>query len=223
MGKFVTDACLDTMRRLNDNIPPETLPQQAELEAIADAIGEIGKRKTMADYGLEAIINGYLSGTMTPIANALSIAIQNLLRPTTYALGALTDSVRLTKGDRSIRDAYAMLTAAFEGFGADVHYLRQGWLRGYPIDIPGTLKEIASGTQRTVAEVRQSIADAYARQTALSEGLQEGTEDFDARFANLRTSKLTDEQVSQYIHEGYDYIRKAIPGKVVRLFVFLQN
>jgi hypothetical protein len=147
MGKFATDACLDTMRRLNDNIPPETLPRQAELEAIAEAIGEIGERKRIADYGLEFVINGYLSGTMTPIANALSIAIQNLLRPTTYALGALTDSVRLTnrkrlKSDRSIRDAYAMLTAAFEGFGADVQYFRQGWLRGYPIDIPKQSKRL---------------------------------------------------------------------------------
>jgi hypothetical protein len=213
MGKFATDACLDTMRRLNDNIPPETLPRQAELEAIAQAIGEIGERKRIADYGLEFVINGYLSGTMTPIANALSIAIQNLLRPTTYALGALTDSVRLTKGDRSIRDAYAMLTAAFEGFGADVQYFRQGWLRGYPIDIPGTLQEIASGTQRTVKEVRQSIADAYARQTALNEGLQEGTDDFAIRFDGLRKIEPTKEQIAQYVHEGYDYIRKAIPGK----------
>lgn len=213
MGKFATDACLDTMRRLNDSIPPETLPRQAELEAIAEAVGEIGQRKRIADYGLEFVINGYLSGTMTPIANALSIAIQNLLRPTTYALGALTDSVRLTKGDRSIRDAYAMLTAAFEGFGADVQYFRQGWLRGYPIDIPETIKEIASGTQRTVKQVRQSIADAYARQTALNEGLQEGTEEFALRFDSVRNLKLTDEQVSQYVHEGYDYIRKAIPGK----------
>ena len=212
MGKVATDACLDTMKRMANTVPDETLSARAEREALADAIGEISKRKTIADYGLEFVINGYLSGTMTPIANALSIAVQNVLRPTVYAIGALTDATKITKGDRSLRDAYAMLQAATEGFVADLHYFRTGWLRGYPIDVPGTVREIAGATQRTVKEVEQSIVDAYARRAALEEGLQEGTEAFVARFNGLRTRRPTNEEISQYVHEGYDYIRKTIPG-----------
>jgi hypothetical protein len=213
MGKVAKDACLDTMKRVANLAPDETLSARAEREALADAIGEINKRKTIADYGLEAVINGYLSGTMTPIANALSIGVQNLLRPTVYAIGALTDATKITKGDRSLRDAYAMLQAATEGVVADLHYFRTGWLRGYPIDVPGTVREIAGSTGRTVREVEQSIVDAYSRRAALEEGLQEGTDAYVARFEALRQRRPSDEEISQYVHEGYDYIRKSIPGK----------
>jgi len=220
MAKVTTDACLDTMRRMADTVPDETLDQRAEREALSDAIGEISRRKTFADYGLEAVINGYLSGTMTPIANALSIGVQNMLRPTVYALGSLTDMIGVTKGNRELRDAYAMLQAAVEGFGADMHYFRTGWLRGYPIDVPGTIREIAGSTNRSIPEVEQSIVDAYARRSALEEGLEEGSEAFATRFEALRQRKPTQEEIGQYVHEGYDYIRKSIPGKggeVVRI------
>lgn len=213
MAKVMTPDCIDTAKRLANGAPANTLSREAEALALADAIGEIGKRKTIADYVLEGVINGYLSGTMTPIANALSIGVQNLLRPTVYAIGALTDATKLTKGNRTIGEAYAMLQAATEGFVADLHYFRTGWMRGYPIDVNATVKEIAAGTGRTVPEVKTSISQAYARQSALQEGLTEGTDAFNARVEALSEFEPTPEQISQYVHEGYDYVRKAIPGK----------
>jgi hypothetical protein len=217
MAKVATDACLDTMKRLANTVPDETLPAKAEREALADAIGEINKRKTIADYGLEAVINGYLSGTMTPIANALSIGVQNLLRPTVYAIGALTDATKITKGDRSMRDAYAMLQAATEGFVADLHYFRTGWLRGYPIDVPGTVREIAGATDRTVKEVKQSIGEAFARRKALEDKVDPNSEEFARRIQQARDDAAKwdneDPRIGEYVHEGYDYIRKTIPGK----------
>jgi hypothetical protein len=72
----MSKACMETAKRLAQVSPENTLSRDAEALALADAIGEIGKRKTIADYGLEAVINGYLSGTMTPIANALSISVR---------------------------------------------------------------------------------------------------------------------------------------------------
>ena len=216
----MSKACIETAKRLAKPTPEGTLARDAEALALADAIGEIGKRKTIADYGLEAVINGYLSGTMTPIANALSIAVQNVLRPTVYAVGALTDATKITKGDRTLSEAYAMLQAATEGFVADLHYFRTGWTRGYPIDVKATVKEIAVGTGRTEAEVKGSIAQAFARRSALDEGLQEGTEAFAKRVDDLSEFEPTPEQINAYVHEGYDYVRKAIPGKggeVVRI------
>ncbi len=216
MGKFAKDACLDTMKRVANTVPDETLSARAEREALADAIGEINKRKTIADYGLEFVINGYLSGTMTPIANALSIAVQNVLRPTVYAIGALTDATKITEGDRSLRDAYAMLQAATEGFVADLHYFRTGWLRGYPIDVPGTVREIAGATQRTVTEVKKSIGEAFARRAALEDKVDPNSEEFARRIKQAREDavnwKNDDPRISEYVHEGYDYIRKTIPG-----------
>jgi len=205
--------CVETAKRLANGVPANTLSREAEALALADAIGEIGKRKTIADYVLEGVINGYLSGTMTPIANALSIGVQNLLRPTVYAIGALTDATKLTKGNRTIGEAYAMLQAATEGFVADLHYFRTGWMRGYPIDVKETVKEISVGTGRTIPEVKKSISEAFARRSALEEGLTEGTDAFNARVEALSEFEPTPEQISQYVHEGYDYVRKAIPGK----------
>ena len=209
----MSKACMETAKRLAQPTPENTLSRDAEALALADAIGEIGKRKTIADYGLEAVINGYLSGTMTPIANALSISVQNLLRPTVYAIGALTDATKVTKGDRTLGEAYAMLQAATEGFVADLHYFRTGWTRGYPIDVNATVKELAAGTGRTISEVKASISQAYARRSALDEGLQEGSDAFNTRVSELSEFEPTPEQVNQYVHEGYDYVRKAIPGK----------
>lgn len=214
MGQYFSDNCLTkVLPEIANSMPANTLSREAEALALADAIGEIGKRKTIADYTLEAVINGYLSGTMTPIANALSIAVQNMLRPTVYAIGALTDATKLTKGDRTLGEAYAMLQAATEGFVADLHYFRTGWTRGYPIDVQATVKELAAGTGRTVPEVKASISQAYARRSALDEGLQEGTPEFTARVDALSEFEPTPEQINQYVHEGYDYVRKAIPGK----------
>jgi hypothetical protein len=205
--------CVETAKRLANGVPANTLSREAEALALSDAIGEIGKRKTIADYVLEGVINGYLSGTMTPIANALSIGVQNLLRPTVYAIGALTDATKLTKGNRTIGEAYAMLQAATEGFVADLHYFRTGWMRGYPIDVQETVKEIAAGTGQTVPQVKGSIARAFARRSALEEGLTEGTDAFDTRVKALSEFEPTPEQISQYVNEGYDYVRKAIPGQ----------
>ena len=224
MGKVMSDACIATLTRVGNFVPDESLSREAELEALKDAIGEIGKRKTFADYGLEGVINGYLSGTMTPIANALSIAVQNLLRPTVYAVGALTDATKLTKGNRSMSEAYAMLQAATEGFTADLHYFRTGWLRGYPIDVDGSVNEIAGATGRTVKEVRQSITDAYARRAVLEKGLKEGSDEYTLQYTALRERSVPPDEMrameKEYIHEGYDYIRKTIPGQggeVVRI------
>lgn len=218
--------CVQTAKRVaQSGVPENTLTKSAEATALADAVGEIGKRKTIADYGLEAVINGYLSGTMTPIANALSIAVQNMLRPTVHAIGAVTDAVKITnrqgkEKDRTLAEAYAMLQAATEGFVADLHYFRTGFARGYPIDVQATVTEIANGTGRTKAQVRKSISEAFARRSALDEGLTEGTEAFNTRVESLSEIEPTPEQINQYVHEGYDYVRKAIPGKggeVVRI------
>ena len=101
----MSKACVETAKRMaRSGVPENTLKKSAEATALADAVGEIGKRKTIADYGLEAVINGYLSGTMTPIANALSIAVQNMLRPTVHAIGAVTDAVKITNRQGKEKD-----------------------------------------------------------------------------------------------------------------------
>jgi len=221
--------CGETNIRGHALIAPDgTLSREAELQAIRDGLGELQKEKRMADYGLEAVINGYLSGTMTPIANALSIGVQSLLRPTVYAIGAGTDALKLTKGNRSLQDAFAMLHAATEGFVADMHYFRQGFLRGYPIDVPGSLREMASASNRTVSEMKDTIAEAYAKRDVIDRGIPEGDQRFQAAFKSetARFRRLMDKEegqqlVNDYVNEGYDYIRKTIPagkgGDIVRI------
>ena len=196
-----------------DALPAKTLSEEAQAQAIVEAVGEIGRRKTWSDIGLELVSNSYLSGTMTPIANALSIGIQSLLRPTTHGIGVLTDRLGLTQGNRHWRDTRALWQGALEGFGADLHFLREGYLRGYPIDIDKSLNEIAIAQGRKLSDVKQDIVDAYARRQVLDEKIKEGTPEFTARFEALNKRQPTKEEELQYVHEGYDYIRKAIGGK----------
>ena len=62
MGKFAKDDCLDTMRLLNDSLPPETLPRQAELEAIAAAIGRLVNVRQLQTMVLSLLLTGTSQG-----------------------------------------------------------------------------------------------------------------------------------------------------------------
>lgn len=193
-------------------IPEDTMNETALVQALEEAMGEVAKSKRVSDVVLDLVSNSYLSGTMTPIANALSIGVQSLLRPTVYALGSLTDAVGATGGNRSMRDAYAMIQSMSDGLMADLHFFRQGFARGYPLDVQKSIKEMATAQGRKVSEVEQDIVNAFARRRLLNEGYEEGTPDFIARFEELSKRNLTENERSQFVNENYDYMRKAIDG-----------
>jgi hypothetical protein len=125
--------------------------------AIKEGLGEVGKAKRITQAGLEYAINGMLSGTMTPIANAVSIAIQQITQPLMVALGSVTDAMKITKGNRQFRDAVAMVQAVMEGFTADTYFFSQGWQKGMPLDNDVSFKMFAATRGMDVTKARQEV------------------------------------------------------------------
>ena len=123
--------------RVNAALDVDTLPLSDDelTRAIRKGLDKATAPTRKRDMFLEVVVNGYLSGFGTPIANGISVGLQNITAPTLEILGAMTDKLRLTKGNREFADGIAMFEAMLEGFSADVMFFRKGWDNGYPLDI----------------------------------------------------------------------------------------
>ena len=162
MGKFLSNACMDKAESLVD-ATHDLLDDKATVEAVRASLKNASRVERAREIGLSFVINGYLSGTMTPAANAASVMLQSILRPMTYAIGSLTDGLKITKGDRSIRDLGAITQAMLEGWGADMMYLKAGWYSGKPLDIKTEVTRIANAKNISASEARRTIIDAASR------------------------------------------------------------
>ena len=219
----VSESCNTRVNAALDTAENTSVLSEKELvTAIRKGLNKATEPTRFKDGFLEVIINGYLSGFGTPIANAVSVGIQTFTAPTLEAIGAVTDAIKLTKGNRSIKDAIAMFEASMEGFGADVMFLKQGWKSGYPLDINRTASSLARQLGISNAEAKKVIGKEIAKAKA------------EARFAdpdNTSTMKqlqdsfekqgFTAEEYEAYIDEAYDYISGHIPaeygGKIIRI------
>ena len=166
----VADACNTGVNNFLDTVDnAEVALTEKDLSAaIRKGLDKATEPTKFKDKILEFVINGYLSGFGTPIANAISIGVQNLTAPTLEGIGALTDMLRLTnrarneageliKPNREFRDAVAMFEAAIEGFGADIMFLKQGWKSGYPLDINRSVASLAKQMGVSNADAKASM------------------------------------------------------------------
>jgi hypothetical protein len=215
MGKFLSDACLDRAAMLDDAVH-DALDDKATIEAVRGALKNGTTLDRVREVGLSFVINGYLSGTMTPIANAASVMLQSILRPMTYAIGSITDGLKITKGDRSLRDLGAIAEAMLEGWGADMQYLKAGWASGKPLDIRTEVTRIANAKNISAAEARRTIIDAASRAFAekqIAKGSTQSPQELADVFKNAkRTSEETDKIIESFLGENYDYITNSIPN-----------
>ena len=123
-----TRQCVSRVNSALDTMENTELSEKELTTAIRKGLNTATKPTRFKDMALEAVINGYLSGFGTPIANAISVGVQNFTAPTLEMIGALTDNLRITnrmrdpktgkllKGNREFADAVAMFEAALEGF-----------------------------------------------------------------------------------------------------------
>jgi hypothetical protein len=93
MGKFLSNACLDRTEAIVD-ATSDLLDDKATIEAVRASLKNASRLERAREIGLSFVINGYLSGTMTPAANAASVMLQSILRPMTYAIGSITDGLK---------------------------------------------------------------------------------------------------------------------------------
>lgn len=191
------------------------------VEMSHQVIGDIKASKRFGDGILEVVINGMLSGAMTPIANAVSLAAQKVMLPTREAMGVLTDAIGITQGGRDFRDVVAMVEAMMEGGIADMHYLRAGWDYGYPLDTDITLRQYAASRGKSVSEVKKTIQEElFNKYVAELEKRQGRTLSAEERQALKNTGevkrifKMDDDALRAYFEDDYDYMRNAIRGPV---------
>ena len=208
------NAALDTMENTE-------LSEKELAVAIRKGLNKATEPTRFKDMGLEAVINGYLSGFGTPIANAISVGVQNFTAPTLEMIGALTDTIKITKGNREFADAVAMFEAALEGFGADMIFLKQGWKSGYPLDITRSTSALARQLKVSPAKAREiigkEIAASKARKQFADPTNTSSMKDLEAAYFK---KGFTPDEFESYMDESYDYIRGAIPaeygGNIIR-------
>ena len=187
--------------------------------AVRDGVGDFTKRSRMSQATLEYAINGMLSGTMTPIANAISIAIQQMTQPMLVAIGALTDAVGLTRGNRTLRDAAAMVEGVLEGFQADMFFFNKGYFQGYPLDTKTSFAQFAASRGLSADQARRQVVDTIANRRIAEMEKTQGrafSAEEKARIKNdpafARDNKFDEEMFDQFYREEYDYVRNAIRG-----------
>jgi hypothetical protein len=233
-----SEACVSGVHKALDVIDNAefALTEKELTAAIRKGLNKATEPTRFKDMFLEAIINGYLSGFGTPIANAISIGVQNFTAPTLEAIGAMTDALRLTnrlrdesgnllKPNRELRDAVAMFEAALEGFGADVMFFKQGWKSGYPLDINRSSASLARQLGVSTTEARKVIIKEIAAQKAAkafadpqnTSTMEQLTKGFEKQ---ITKEGLKPDEFEAYMDEAYDYISGHIPakfgGKVIR-------
>lgn len=216
MGKYVSDKCLASMENIAD--AQDLRLDDPELANFVRAtLGKVGTAKRTADMLQSFAVNSFLSGTGTPIANAVSVMLQSIIRPTTYAIGAMTDNLGVTKGDRALRDVAAMIEASLEGFATDIRFLQAGWFSGKPLDVRTTVEAMARSSNTSTKEVRKQIVDALARkhvERRVEGGDTRDPEVIYKEFMDTRKaqgSKANDEDIQQFLGENYDYITNTWP------------
>ena len=193
----------------------EALDGDALRAAVRDGVGDFTKRSRMSQATLEYSINGMLSGTMTPIANAISIAIQQITQPMLVAVGAMTDALKITKGNRSLRDAAAMVEGVLEGFKADMFFFNKGFFQGYPLDTKPTFANFASSRGLTAQQARAAVVNTMAERRLAKMGITDPEEikRYKADPAFMRDNKFDEDMFDEFFREEYDYVRNAIRGK----------
>jgi hypothetical protein len=191
--------------------------------AIKEGLGEVGKAKRITQAGLEYAINGMLSGTMTPIANAVSIAIQQITQPLMVALGSVTDAMKITKGNRQFRDAVAMVQAVMEGFTADTYFFSQGWQKGMPLDNDVSFKMFAATRGMDVTKARQEVNKLIVNRRIANMEKEAGRSFTPEEAEEIRKSALfsqknaiSEQDIKDFFEEEYDYVRNAIRGPAGR-------
>ena len=229
----VSENCNTRVNLALDTIENVDLNDNELSTAIRKGLNKATEPTRFKDKVLEVVINGYLSGFGTPIANGISVGIQNFTAPTLELIGAVTDNLRITnrarnpktgellKSNRAFADGMAMFEAALEGFGADVMFLKQGWKSGYPLDITRSTSALARQLKVSPTKARDIIGKEIAASKAR---VQFADPNNTATMKQLETAFLkkgfTPDEFESYMDEAYDYIRGSIPaeygGNIIR-------
>lgn len=218
MAKIMSNACEATAERFENafDLMIESDMPEANAQAMAQMIGDIGKRKPpFMDKAVSFSLNGMLSGLGTPIANFASMLYKAIQEPINDIVQAL-----ISRGEDSdaVSDVFAGWGSAFNNFKAAVAMGRQGFNKGYPLDFNATMAQIAKQTglasdevkSRLLKEVLEFKADVFAKQARIS---REEAMDRIVSSGYLQDKVQIEKELQTYLNESYDYMRNVFTGK----------
>jgi hypothetical protein len=142
------------------------------------------KKPTVFSMLNEFLINSMLSGLGTPLVNVVSNLGNTLVLPSLNYLKSIP------KGSVARREAAAMFSALSEGWKTDLMFFKGGWKTGMPVDFELTPKALGLSKK----QFNELMIEAGA------------TPDIDGN--------VNPELAAKVLGESYDYITKAIPGRV---------
>ena len=224
--KYLSKACQAKVTAMADNLGDSLGLNDKEMtHLLKQTIDKVGKEKKIYEMVNSFIVNSYLSGTGTPVANALSVFLQSVIKPMTYSIGAITDALGATKGDRHLSDVLHMIEASLEGFASDMRYFHAGRVSGKPLDIGESIEALASASNKDYKTMRTAVINALVDRHIEFQRTKGVTTDDDmlrdAFIQSMRTKEGgIDGVIKEYLGENYDYITGVWPepiGKVINV------
>lgn len=187
MAKFLPEACQTFLKNLSQiqlkakNFDPASV--EGLMQKTFDE-GLKGHKPNILSMFNEFVINGMLSGTGTPIANALSGVIQTVMIPSLNVIKSIP------KGSAARREALAAFSALKDGWASNMAFFRGGFKSGVPFDFELSPRALGVSQKEFKALMEQ------------------------AQIPTDVDGNVDPKVMSQFLGEAYDYVTKAIPGPI---------
>lgn len=160
-------------------------------DQVADLVSDVmvegvkGKKPNLWQMATEFVYNSLLSGFGTPIWNSLSGVFQTAIKPVLKSIQGM-----VTMDKAAAREARAMFSSLSDGWIKDFSYFNYALKTGLPMEFKITPRNLGM----TQKQFNETFAD-----------------------SNIPTDvdgNLIPEVADEYLRQSYDYITKAIPGRV---------
>ena len=160
-------------------------------DQVADLVSDVmvegvkGKKPNLWQMATEFVYNSLLSGFGTPIWNSLSGVFQTAIKPVLKSIQGM-----VTMDKVAAREARAMFSSLSDGWIKDFSYFNYALKTGLPMEFKITPRNLGM----TQKQFNETFAD-----------------------SNIPTDvdgNLIPEVADEYLRQSYDYITKAIPGRV---------
>ena len=160
-------------------------------DQVADLVSDVmvegvkGKKPNLWQMATEFVYNSLLSGFGTPIWNSVSGVFQTAIKPVLKSIQGM-----VTMDKAAAREARAMFSSLSDGWIKDFSYFNYALKTGLPMEFKITPRNLGM----TQKQFNETFAD-----------------------SNIPTDvdgNLIPEVADEYLRQSYDYITKAIPGRV---------
>ena len=194
MAKLESEACAVSLDAMLDGYEKLQKVDPEEASKYVSALfedGLVGKKPNAGQKLNEYLINGMLSGTGTPVVNAIGGGIQTGMKPLLNLIDSYVPKkgVSAAQAQQERRAAKAMVSALFDGWKNDMVFFSRAFETGLPVDFKLTPKALGVSEKK----FNKMLADV-------------GAAPDENGYVNPELARLA-------LGESYDYMTHAIGGK----------